>query len=189
MTIEAIADAALNLVKRCAETDPERLADSLGIHVSYEPMGLYDGCCKGFFLVYHRIRHITVNSDLPPELQRVVLAHELGHAVLHADLGQAAFHDVTLFDSADETEYEANIFASELLLPDDKVLAALNDDMFFFQAARALYVPSEMLDFKFRIMKRRGYQVQSPIETNSDFLKHLEKPLTENEIGNTGNKS
>ena len=51
----------------------------------------------------------------------------------------------------------------------------LNDDMFFFQAARALYVPFELLDFKFRILKRRGYKVESPITANGDFLKNLEQ--------------
>jgi len=47
--------------------------------------------------------------------------------------------------------------------------------MFFFQAAKALYVPSELLDFKFRILKRRGYKVESPITANGDFLKNLEQ--------------
>ena len=60
--------------------------------------------------------------------------------------------------SADQKEYEANVFASELLLTDEAVLEVLNDDMFFFQAAKALYVPSELLDFKFRILKRRLLQ-------------------------------
>lgn len=82
---------------------------------------------------------------------------------------------MTLFDTADRKEYEANVFASELLLTDEAVLAALNDDMFFFQAAKALYVPSELLDFKFRILKRRGYKVESPITANGDFLKNPEK--------------
>ena len=114
-------------------------------------------------------------ADLPDVLQKVVLAHELGHCVLHSGSSSAAFHEVTLFDTADRKEYEANVFASELLLTDEAVLAALNDDMFFFQAAKALYVPSELLDFKFRILKRRGYKVESPITANGDFLKNLEK--------------
>ena len=105
----------------------------------------------------------------------MVLAHELGHCVLHSGSSSAAFHEVILFDTADQKEYEANVFASELLLPDEAVLEVLNDDMFFFQAAKALYVPSELLDFKFRILKRRGYKVESPITANGDFLKNLEQ--------------
>lgn len=175
MTIEQISDAAKHLKKKNDETDPEKLAERMKILVSREPMGLFEGCCKGFFLVYRRKKHITVNSDLPDVLQRLVLAHELGHCILHSGSSGAAFHDVTLFDVADRKEYEANVFASELLLPDEAVLEVLNDDMFFFQAAKALYVPSELLDFKFRILKRRGYKVESPIMANGDFLKNLEQ--------------
>lgn len=105
----------------------------------------------------------------------MVLAHELGHCILHSSSSGAAFHEVTLFDTADQKEYEANVFAAELLLTDETVLEVLNDDMFFFQAAKALYVPSELLDFKFRILKQRGYKVESPITANEDFLKHLER--------------
>ncbi len=175
MTIEQISDAAKQLKKKYDETNPERLAEQMKILVSREPMGLFEGCCKGFFLVHRRKKHITINGDLPDVLQKVVLAHELGHCVLHSGSSSAAFHEVILFDTADQKEYEANVFASELLLPDEAVLEVLNDDMFFFQAAKALYVPSELLDFKFRILKRRGYKVESPITANGDFLKNLEQ--------------
>lgn len=175
MTLEQISDAAKQLKRTYDETDPERLALQMGIIVSKASMGLYEGCCKGFFIIYKRMKHITINSDLPDILQKVVMAHELGHCVLHSGTSSAAFHEVTLFDDVDRNEYEANVFASELLLSDEDVLAALNDDMFFFQAASALYVPAEMLDFKFRILKRRGYKVESPMVSQADFLKNLEQ--------------
>lgn len=171
-----IADEVRRIKKKYDEDDPFRLAEAMKIIVSYEPMGLYEGCCKGFFIVHCRQKHITVNSDLPDELQRVVLAHEIGHCVLHCSSGSmAAFHETVLFDTVDFKEYEANIFASELLLTDDDVLDALNDDMFFFQAASVLCVPSEMLDFKFRVMKRKGYKLESPIISHGDFLKNIER--------------
>lgn len=87
----------------------------------------------------------------------------------------AAFHETVLFDTIDFREYEANIFASELLLTDDDVLDTLNDDMFFFQAASVLCVPSEILDFKFRVMKQKGYKLESPIVSSGDFLKGIER--------------
>ena len=146
------------------------------ITVKLRPMGIYEGCCKGFFLISRRMKHITINSDLPELLQKVVLSHELGHCVLHADSAASApFHEVTLFDNTDHKEYEANIFAAELLLPDEQVLALLNDDLFFFDVAKKLCVPFEMLDFKFRVLKRKGYKVESPVVSQGDFLKKLEK--------------
>lgn len=173
-----IADAAQRLKTKYDENDPWKLAAAMNIQVALVPMGLFEGCCKGFFLIHKRIKHITINSDLPEEYQRVILAHEIGHAALHAKKASgAAFHEIKLFDSTDQQEYEANVFASELLLSDDAVIGALNDDMFFFQAAKYLYVPSELLDFKFRILKRRGYKVESPIVSNGDFLKNLEKQM------------
>lgn len=46
---------------------------------------------------------------------------------------------------------------------DDKdVLELLNDDLSFFEAASMLNVPAELLNFKFRILKRKGYKVIDP---------------------------
>jgi len=74
-------------------------------------------------------------------------------------------------------EKEANLFAAELILEDDKVLSALNQDTTFFSAAALLYVPAELLDFKFRIMKWKGYKVvEPPINARSNFLRDMEVP-------------
>ena len=85
MTIETIADTVKQLQNKYDETDPFRLAKAMKITVKLRPMGIYEGCCKGFFLISRRMKHITINSDLPELLQKVVLSHELGHCVLHAD--------------------------------------------------------------------------------------------------------
>lgn len=143
------------------------------ISLLYHPMGLYDGACKGFYIQQSRKQAIVINSDLEEELQRIILIHELGHAVLHKSVpGIKNFHDFNLFDETYHYEYEANIFAPDFLLDDEEVLKVLNDDISFFTAASTLYVPAELLDFKFRILKRKGYQViDPPLNANSDFLK------------------
>ena len=42
---------------------------------------------------------------------------------LHGDtFGISAFHDFMVFDAVDHREYEANVFAAELLLEDEDVL-------------------------------------------------------------------
>ncbi len=165
-----------HLLKKYGESDPFRLAKAMGIIVKYQPMGLDKGCCKGFFIVHKRIKLITVNCDLPQVMQRIVLAHEIGHAVLHAESGAIApFTDSKLFDAGNFTEFEANVFASELLLPDEDVVNALNEDAYFQQIAAQLNVPWEMLDFKFRVMKKKGFAVNAPCMAQSNFLKDLEK--------------
>jgi Zn-dependent peptidase ImmA (M78 family) len=173
MTISDVCREVSRLKKTYDETRPDRLAAEMGVIVAYEPMGKSPLSCKGFFIYQSRIRHITVNSDLPGEVRRVVLAHELGHAVMHRDTARLrGFHDFSLYDSASSLEYEANIFAAELLLDDGDVLERLNKDTFFFFAARELMVPPELLDFKFRILKGRGYQIDLPLSARSDFLKN-----------------
>ena len=105
----------------------------------------------------------------------MILIHEIGHAGLHQRTMQVkCFHDFELFDGVSQCEYEANCFAADYLLEDEDVLEKLNANMSFFQAASELQVPPELLDFKFRMMKRNGVQiVDSPITANSNFLKDM----------------
>lgn len=163
------------LKDRYAEADPLKLCDALGIVTLFAPMGGFPEACKGFFLTQSRIRSITINSDLSDDFQRIICAHELGHAMLHRDRsGINAFHDFSFFDGVDRLEYEANIFAAELLLPDDDVMKILNEDVSFFQAAAKLYVPAELLDFKFRALKWKGYKViEPPTNATGNFLKKV----------------
>ncbi len=175
MTINAIRGEVEKIRKTYDETDPARLADSMGIVLYIEPMGDAKNACKGFYLCQSRKQVITVNSDLPDNLRRIILTHEIGHAVLHRRAaGIRAFHDFVLFDETSVYEYEANIFAADYLMPDDRVLALLNGDLSFFGAAGELGVPAELLDFKFRVLKRKGYKVvDPPLRANSDFLKNV----------------
>jgi Zn-dependent peptidase ImmA (M78 family) len=103
-----------------------------------------------------------------------LVAHELGHDRLHKEIAMLkGFHEVELFDMERPAEYEANIFAAELLIKDDELLELLNDnDKSFFDVARELYVPAALLDFKFRVMKNKGYRIEAPYIANGDFLKN-----------------
>jgi hypothetical protein len=53
-------------------------------------------------------------------------------------------------------------------------LNTLKEDVSFFDAASILNIPPELLDFKFRLMKRRGFKiVEPPITSTGDFLKNI----------------
>lgn len=162
------------LMRKYNETDPWHLARAMGVIVAQLPMGNTAKSCKGFFLYRSRKKHITINSELPEAVQRIILAHELGHAVLHHNAARIrVFHDFALYDSSSLFEYEANLFAAEYLLNDQVVMEMLSADTFFFAVAKELAVPPELLDFKFRILKYKGWQLESPILANSDFLKNI----------------
>ena len=177
MTYSEISTAVAKLIKKYDERDPFRLCRAMGIKLIFQPMGTAPDAVKGFFLEKNRIRVIVINSDLPEIIQRIIGAHELCHAEFHRKSGIHAFHEVAMFDQTSEFEKDANLFAAELLLEDGEVLDALNQDVTFFSAAAQLRVPMEMLDFKFRLLKWKGYKMlESPIQVNSNFMRNMEVP-------------
>lgn len=173
MSIDSISKEVDKIKKKYDEVDPVKLCQSMKISLMYQPMGLFDHACKGFYMEQSRKQAIVINSQLDEVLQKIILIHEIGHAVLHRKVpGVKSFHDFSLFDETSLYEYQANIFAADFLLTDEDVLRVLNEDMSFFTAASTLCVPAELLDFKFRILKRKGYQaIDPPLNANSDFLK------------------
>ena len=175
MSSKCIRDTVNKVKSKYQETDPFRLAAAMHILVQKMPMGNFPTCCKGFCMTESRKTCIVINCDLPDIIQQIILIHEIGHAVLHQRTMQVkCFHDFELFDGVSQCEYEANCFAADYLLEDEDVLEKLNANMSFFQAASELQVPPELLDFKFRMMKRNGVQiVDSPITANSNFLKDM----------------
>ena len=177
MTYAEICDAVERLKKKYEEPDPVKLCRMMGIKLLYEDFGNEEDSIKGFFLESHRIKTITINNRLPAVIKKIIISHELGHAVLHRKTGIHAFHEVGLFDESSALEKDANLFAAEFLLDDNEVLETLNADKTFFGAAAALYVPIELLDFKFRVMKWKGYKlVEPPITARSNFLRDMEVP-------------
>lgn len=172
-----IVDAVEKVKRRYQEDDPFKLCKAMGIILLPQALGKDEDAIKGFFLQRNRIKTITYNTDLPDVLQRIIIFHEIGHSWLHAKSGVYAFHDVGMFNESSRFEKEANLFAAEYLLDDDAVLETLNADNTFFSAAAALRVPMELLDFKFRVMKWKGYKlVEPPISARSNFLRDLEVP-------------
>ena len=175
MIAEYISNAVSSLKKKYDESNPFRLAKSMGICLIPQPMGTDENCCKGFFMVSRRIPAIIYNDDLPERFQEIIVMHEIGHAVLHRKKAEIkCFHDFQIFDSTSGNEYEANMFAADYMLEDQDVLDRLNSYQSFFETAQELRVPPELLDFKFKMMKMRGtFRIDSPIVTDSTFLKNV----------------
>ena len=67
------------------------------------------------FLKNHR--YIFINENLPEHEKRLVMAHELGHAILHRKENCYFIRNKTLLLNS-KKEIEANKFAMELLLSD-----------------------------------------------------------------------
>ncbi|MEY8339082.1 ImmA/IrrE family metallo-endopeptidase [Lachnospiraceae bacterium 62-35] len=96
--------------------DPVTIADYAGIRIAVLPLGSIAGNYK----LIKRKRWIFVNSSIPDNSPffRVVIAHELGHALLHRKENCAFIKSRTLLLTSG-IEREANQFAACLLITDD----------------------------------------------------------------------
>lgn len=73
---------------------------------------------------------IILTGDSPADRLRYSVAHELGHLILHS----------TLFGDIQEFEHEADVFASELLMPEETMRRIIVEP---FSLAKAIRIRSE----------------------------------------------
>ena len=107
------------LAKRFKTRDPFQILEGLNVVVGetdrYEKL-------KGYCFMSCQTIYVMISSFLSEEEKRIVAAHELGHVVLHrAQLKLAPMKDEYLYNMKDNTEYQANLFAADLLLEDDEI--------------------------------------------------------------------
>lgn len=131
----------MHLIKKYNTQNPFKIADDLKIEYIIGPMGQYSGC----YLYLKRHRCIFINEDLPENDRYFVMAHELGHALLHRKENCYFIRNKT-FLSTSRIEKEANTFAAELLIPDS--LICENSGMTKNQLARLAGYNEKILDFK-----------------------------------------
>lgn len=96
----------LDLIKKHGTNNPHELADMLDIKVLYRDL---TGLPNGVFFRAQNKSYIIIDSTLKPSLQDIVLAHELGHYLLHKH-GNIIF-GFNLTNDSDIKEYQANKFA------------------------------------------------------------------------------
>ena len=110
-------ECAVKLMKRCKTNDPFEIARQLNIILIHAPLVGLNG-----FYQYHKRNHIIYLAEfLDESAARFVLAHEIGHMLMHRNLN-TVFLDTHTFNPHDRFERQANTFAAELLLPDELLL-------------------------------------------------------------------
>jgi Zn-dependent peptidase ImmA (M78 family) len=134
-----------HLIAKYGTRNPEILAKELGIIIKRKA---FKGKTMGFFQNHHGLMYITVNSNLPEALQIVVIAHELGHAVLHASKTAMYTHKYTLTPPG-KAEIAANKFAAELLVNEEVIDAHYLEEMTVSQLALFYGVPNQLIEYKF----------------------------------------
>lgn len=135
----------VSMIKKKAKTDDVfELVDYFNIQTIDIDLG---SSTLGMYKYIKRNKFIFLNTSLDDFQRRFVLAHELGHAVLHSNLNCFFLEKKTLY-LKNKFEIEANKFAVELLV-DDKDLEEL-EGYTINQAAAILGVPADLLIYKFK---------------------------------------
>lgn len=133
------------LVRKFQTNNPFELASYKDIIILHQDLG----SVLGYFIIYKRIPVININESLSDEMQRVVCAHELGHAVLHPKISTPFMKKHTLF-SVDKIEREANLFAAELLISDNSLQECIYNQMSSLEIAALHCVPKELVELKIK---------------------------------------
>lgn len=136
----------------------DRVAKDLDIAVKYEPL---QGDLSGMAFVKEGAKFVVVNVLQHPNRQRFTIGHEVGHHVLHPDKLTDGIHvdklimrrDTVSAAGTDDFEIQANIFASELLMPRDFMMSAVNgldldDDDVRQRLAKKFKVSLAALEFR-----------------------------------------
>lgn len=165
-----VVKKANRLVSHCGTRDPYKLAKELDIHVI--------PCCfksqRGAYKVVLRNRFIFLKNDLHPVMEKIVLWHELGHDTLHREeaVRNGGFEEFNIFDMQDSRmEYEANIFASQISLPDEDIFEYIERGCDIQQIAKAMYSDINLVALKVDTLISQGYRL-SKQEHSRDFLKY-----------------
>lgn len=164
-----IVRKANQIVKLCGTRDPRRIADELGIEIMYCPFKSQ----KGAYKVIMRNRFMFVKENLHPVMENIVLLHELGHDSLHRDEATKAggFKEFNIFDIRNSRmEYEANIFATQIVLPDDDFLELAEQGYNVQQIARTMHSDVNLVALKADTLISQGYRLR-PQEYKNRFLK------------------
>lgn len=105
----------MNLIKKYSTTNPYKIAKQMGIYVVY--LNLKE--TKGFYKKILKRKYIFINENLNEFERKLVCAHELGHAILHAKRKFEFLLETTNMYKQSKIEDEANEFASWLIFGDD----------------------------------------------------------------------
>jgi Zn-dependent peptidase ImmA (M78 family) len=170
MSTEYIHKAALKLINKCKTREPFKIARIIGVNVWWRNDFVN---LKGMYKVIERNRFIFVNSNLDEYERRVIIAHELGHDALHRELAKdGILQEFMLYDMKTRPEYEANVFAAEILLDDERILNLAERNFDESQIAMKLGVNINLLLIKLNEMNKRGHNFNLSYTPRGDFLRY-----------------
>lgn len=169
MRCDYIYGQAECLAREYQTRDPFELLEALGVIV--RETSRYQNL-KGYCFTSCQSTYTMLSTFLSDGEKRIVAGHELGHIVLHRNnLKLAPMLDEKIYDMIDDTEYQANLFAADLLISDQDVAElAQNEDLDYFSFCSVLKVTPELMSFKLYSLFHRGKKYNMPLDLDSKFL-------------------
>ena len=137
-----VSELVQKIVKKYKTTNPFTICEQKNIDILYDDL---EPDVRGFYQYYKRKSMIHLNCNISEEEQRIVLAHELGHAIMHKGYN-CIFLSRHTYMTKDIYEHQANKFAASLLLPD--TVPEEYQDMSGQQLAMVYRVPVEFVEMK-----------------------------------------
>lgn len=133
------------LIRKYKTTNPYDLASCLNVLIFEVELKN----TLGMYRYINKTRTIFINSNLSDEVKRFVLAHELGHAILHTK-ENCFYLRYNTFIKTSTYEVEANKFAAELLIDDKEFKSNIEKGFTAGQLASYFEVPKELIEYKFK---------------------------------------
>ena len=143
-----IRKSAADAVRQYGTRDPFTLAREMHIELLVRELGTL----KGFYKDVYGTPFIFLSRHLSRGEATLVCAHELGHHLLHRQFAAFGFEEVSVFSPASRREYEANLFAAELLLDTKEVFDAARAGCTAAQIAAELGADVRLVELKLAAM-------------------------------------
>lgn len=142
MDIKARAN---RLVRFYKTRDPFEMIKGMNVILVYYPL---EGV-RGFYQYFQRNNIIYLDERLSEMEKKFVLAHELGHMVLHKK-SNALFMDTRTQFNTDKYEIEADQFAIDLLLSDEILLEYQQQGFSSEQIARMTGYHKKLIELRMK---------------------------------------
>ncbi len=140
-----IKEIVIGMVEVYGTRDVYKLVDKLDITLIKK----YLRGTKGrFFRDMFENEYIFVSNNLSYEEEKIIIAHELGHLILHTNLSTSHYSSNKHLVK-NKLEVQADKFAAELLIPDDVDFSGY-DNLTTKQLSCHLKVPEEFIKLKYK---------------------------------------
>ena len=163
-----IENTVKKLIKRYKTNNPYKLCEQMGIEVVHADIG----SLKGMYTCIKRNRFIVINESLEDVIKKIVCAHELAHDQLHRGMSSSSWmkdYDLTIVNS--KYEYEANMFAAELLVQEEELIALIKESKTLNEISKILYIDPNLISMKVKRLIDKGYDLMLQ-DYDSTFLKY-----------------